>query len=171
MIWILDTTFWLRYLKFSIVVPLVSLLPLSEEFCCFLKSKLDVWTWVTSYACLPACLLMKCAIFYLFLGLFSFGLSRGKHYCYYYYAFPWTAVYMPRIFQIKNNYVIARSLCPRVLCHSHITWNNLSWQSYLSITFRILFEQEILLLTPQLKPAGLKLQVPIPDSSQNPLVS
>lgn len=96
-IWILDTTFWLRYLKFSIVVPLVSLLPLSEEFCYFLKSKLDVWTWVTSYACL----LMKCDIFYLFLGLFSFGLSRGKHYSYYYYyyyAFPWTAVYMPRIF-------------------------------------------------------------------------
>ena len=54
MIWILDPTFWLWYLKFSVVVPLVSLLPLSEEFCCFRKSKLDVWTWVTSYACLPA---------------------------------------------------------------------------------------------------------------------
>jgi len=52
------------------------------------------------FLCMPACLLMKCAIFYLFLGLFSFGLSRGEHYycCYYYYAFPWTAVYMPTIF-------------------------------------------------------------------------
>uniref|UniRef100_A0A2K1XTD2 Uncharacterized protein n=1 Tax=Populus trichocarpa TaxID=3694 RepID=A0A2K1XTD2_POPTR len=30
-----------------------------------------------NFLCMPACLLMKCAIFYLFLGLFSFGLSRG----------------------------------------------------------------------------------------------